>query len=112
MDQYLPALIAVLGVAITAYVNYRLGKLKSRDDSKDSVRDDILVLVDKYETREKRQTEMIDKLQNRLTELLDQLDICRTDNRTLRTEKQQLTDELNSIKRKVYYIPPAEDKKE
>lgn len=126
MEQYLPAVIAVIGVAITAYVNYRLGKLKSSTESQDSLRDDILTLVDKYEAREKqydvrekyllemidRQSVQIQTLQETIATLRYEINELRIENRSLKAELQNTRVELEKFEKKVFYVPDQKIDKE
>lgn len=120
LENYLPTIIAFIVGLITAYVNLRIGKLKTNVDTKaltnsasDALRDDLLDLVGRYESREKMLVEKSDKvaqqneqLQTTINTLRLEVNALRIENATLQSEVHKLRTELAAFERKVYYIPP------
>lgn len=119
LSTYLPVISAIIVAFITAYVNYRVGKLKQNVDvrtiatsASDALRDDLLSLVDKYEQREKFLIGKIDKvevsnqlLQETINSQRFEITELRIENRSLKDDLAKLRKELEVFERKVFYVP-------
>lgn len=119
LSTYLPHIVALIVGIGTAYINYKIGKLKTHVDSKtvitnagDALRDDLLQIIDRYEKREASLLEKIEtvnksnqELQTTVNALREEITILRIDNRTLKAELQQTRRDLEAFDKKVYYKP-------
>jgi len=124
LSTYLPIVSAILVAAITAFVNYRVGSLKTTVDVKtlannasDALRDDLLEAIDRYERREQFLVDRIERaektneaLQITLSQLREEVAALRIENQGLKVELQKTRTELALFERKVYYVPPTENK--
>jgi len=124
LSTYLPIVSAILVAAITAFVNYRVGFLKTNVDVKtlannasDALRDDLLEAIDRYERREQFLVDRIERaekinetLQITLAQLREEVAALRIENQGLKVELQKTRKELELFERKVYYVPPTENK--
>lgn len=120
LSAYLPVISAIVVAAITAYVNYRVGNLKTNLDARtltanagDALRDDLLQVIDRYEKREQFLIERIDRnekaneaLQTTLSQLRQEIVNLRIENQELKAELQHTRRELEKFERKVYYTTP------
>ena len=133
LKDYLPALATIIVGVITVSANLFIGVAKQRSENKsaqtnygDSLRDDLLAQVDKYETRlqaVEKQLEAKDRIiedKNRIIEAKDELlrkaysqitDQYSTiadlniEIRKLREEVRELRVELDRFNNKVYFVP-------
>lgn len=124
LNQYLPLLSAIAVALFTFLGNYYVGKLKNNVDVKtlttnanEALRDDLLILLERYEKREESLTDRItrydkqnDELQSTITTLRSEIGALRIENQGLKAELQQTRHELEKFERKVYYVPPKEVK--
>lgn len=124
LNTYLPVISAIIVAIITAYVNYKVGRLKNTvevktlaSDASEALRDDLLQVIDRYEVREKFLIERIDRnekqneeLQITIAQLRHDIVALRIENQGLKAELQETRKELEKFERKVYYIPPKEAK--
>jgi len=115
---------AIVVGAISAGGTYFLGVRKIKLDTRiatvsagRALRDDILALVDRYETREKnlidrleRNEKRNDELQRTIGELRDQIDTLRSENKILTVELERTRADLAEFDKKVYYRRPTESK--
>lgn len=117
MDAYLPYIVAIGVALVAALANYFVGNLKNKVDTKslinnanEALRDDLLGLVDRYETREKQlvarndeNTQQNERLQTTITTLRLEINSLRIENQDLKAEVQKLRSELHQFDSKVYY---------
>jgi predicted RNase H-like nuclease (RuvC/YqgF family) len=109
-ETYLPFVTAIVVGTITFAGNYYVGKLKTQVDAAGALRDDLIDLVGKYESREKTLQDTIDRqhtqnqtLQETTNALRLEVNSLRIENQSLKAELQVMHAELKKFERKVFY---------
>ena len=119
MNDYLPSLLALIGVAITVYFNYRASKIKTgldgqsvetnreiafRDDLIQSIKDNE-TKIDKLEVRQETMLTTIVTLREQNAELKTENIKLRGENERLQKRVEEIEEEFRKIEKRVYFRP-------
>jgi peptidoglycan hydrolase CwlO-like protein len=119
MNEYLPSLLALVGVVITVIFNYRASKIKTGLDGRSvetnaeiAFRDDLLqsikdneAKVDKLEEKQEAMQTTISKLREENAEVRSENIKLRGENDRLKKRVEEIEDEFRKIEKRVYYRP-------
>ena len=116
MNEYLPSLLALIGVAITVYFNYRASQIKTgiegrsaslnaeiafRDDLLQSIKDNE-AKVDKLEEKQEVMQKTIVQLREENAEVKSENIKLRGENDRLKKRVEEIEQEFAKIERKVF----------
>lgn len=102
MDNTLAGVITLLGSVIVAFLSYRAGTMKTKQESRatgrNSKRDDFTTVVDKFKEIIEYQEKQIDKQQMQIEAQTDQIDKLIKENARLKNNSAMLIREVRELK--------------